>query len=299
MIPSFVIFLREGFEASLIISILLSYLNRTGQRRHFRDVFVGVGAALLLISAVGVVIYLTVSSFVGSRGQLIFETATFVLAATSLTYMTFWMRNHSRGLSRNLETKSSEALSNGSRFAIVSLSFLSIAREGLETMIFMLAIIFASRSQSPAAGHSPWILVGAILGLVVALAIAYAMFKLGTRINLKRFFLILAIALLIFAAGLLADAVENLQKLGWITAGNQALWHSGSALAENSSFGDVLHMLFGYAQSPTVLQAIVWVGFLATTVTLFIRKPRAKATAPKADTPAPTATAPEAVSAKA
>jgi len=279
VIASFVIFLREGFEASLIVAILLSYLDKSGQRRHFRDVFIGVGAALILAGGSGLAIYFSVSDFVGSRGQLIFETVTFLVAAGSLTYMTFWMRAHSKGLSRDLEAKSSEALSSKSRFAMGSLAFLSVIRESLETMIFMLAIVFASKSQFPAAGHSPWMLVGAIAGLAVAFAIAYAIFKMGVRINVRRFFSALAIVLAIFAAGLLADAIENLQQLGWITLGNQALWHSGTSLNEASSIGDVLHVLFGYAQSPTVLQAIVWVGFLAITLFLVIRKPRPKAVA--------------------
>lgn len=276
MIASFIIFLREGVEASLVVSILLSYLDRSGQRKYFRDVFLGVGFACVLVTVVGCVIYFSVASYVGSRGQAVFETVTFLVATLSLTYMTFWMRSHSRSLSKELEAKSSEALSSGSRFSMASIAFLSVGREGLETMVFMLAIIFASRAHSPVAGHSPWLIVGAFAGLAVALAIAYAMFKLGAKINLKRFFLVLAILLLLLAAGLLADAVENMQQLGWFTLGSAQLWHSGSILNEGSSLGDVVHVLFGYAQSPTLLQALVWVSFLGTSLTFFVRKPHVR-----------------------
>ena len=276
MIASFVIFLREGFEAALIVSVLLSFLDRSGQRKYFKDVFVGVASAVVLITAIGIVIYLTVSGFVGSTGQTIFETVTFLIATVSLTYMTFWMRSHGRRISLELEEKGSEALTSGSRLAMASLAFLSVGREGLETMIFMLAIVFASTSQSPVSGHSPWMILGAVAGLGASMGLAYAVFKLGAKINLRRFFLVLGIVLLIFAAGLLVDAIENLQQLGWISFGMQPLWHSGSVISENSSLGDILHVLFGYAQSPTVLQAIVWVAFLAVTLTLFARMPSAR-----------------------
>src|SRR5260370_1044612 len=101
MLATLVIFLREGVEASMIIAILLAYLNRIGRREHFRDVFVGVGAALLLATAGGIAAYLTIRSYDGSRVQTIFETVTYLLAATVLTYMTFWMRKHARSLSED------------------------------------------------------------------------------------------------------------------------------------------------------------------------------------------------------
>ncbi|MBO0714841.1 MAG: FTR1 family protein, partial [Acidimicrobiales bacterium] len=93
MVDAFVIFLREGIEASMIVAILLAYLDRAGHRRYFRDVFIGVGAALVLASAGGVAAYLTVRTYAGSRAETIFETVTYVVAAAVLTYMTFWMRN--------------------------------------------------------------------------------------------------------------------------------------------------------------------------------------------------------------
>ena len=254
MIASFVIFLREGFEAALIVSVLLSFLDRSGQRKYFKDVFVGVGSAIAVITAVGIVIYLTVSGFVGSTGQTIFETVTFLMATVSLTYMTFWMRSHGRRISLDLEEKGSEALTSGSRFAMALLAFLSVGREGLETMIFMLAIVFASTSQSPVSGHSPWMILGAVAGLGVSMVLAYAVFKLGAKINLRRFFLVLGIVLLIFAAGLLVDAIENMQQLGWISVGMQPLWRSGSIISENSSLGDILHVTL-FARTPSARPA--------------------------------------------
>ena len=284
MIPTFVIFLREGIEAAMIIAILLAYLDRTGQRRHFRDVFAGVAAALVLVTGGGVAAYLLIHRYDGSRVQTIFETATYLLAAAVLTYMTFWMQRHARTITSELERRSDEALSGGARFGLALLAFQAVGREGLETMVFTLAIVFASSSQAASAGHSRWLLLGAVLGLALAIGIAWWIYKLGHRLNVGRFFRVLGIVLMFFAAGLLADAVENLQQLGWLPSGH-VLWNSSGLISESSSLGDVFHSLLGYADHPTALQAAVWVAYLAISLTAFVhlarrgRRPSAPAAA--------------------
>jgi high-affinity iron transporter len=273
VIPTFVIFLREGIEGAMIVAILLAYLDRIGQRRHFRDVFAGVAAAVVLITAGGIAAYLLIHRYDGSRAQLIFETVTYVLAAAVLTYMTFWMQRHARSITGELERRSDDALTGGARFGLGVLAFQAVGREGVETMVFTLAIVFASSSQRASAGHSRWLLLGAILGLAVALVIAWWIYKLGHRLNVGRFFRILGVVLMIFAAGLLADAVENLQALGWLPSGH-ALWDSSGIVSESSSIGDIFHSLLGYADHPTGLQAAVWVAYLAISVTAFIHLAR-------------------------
>jgi high-affinity iron transporter len=142
VLATLIIFLREGVEASMIVAILLAYLNRTGQRAHFRDVFIGVAAALALAGGGGVAAYETIRSYDGSRVQTIFETATFLVAATVLTYMTFWMRNHARSLSKELRARAEAALDGRARWGLALLAFQAVGREGLETVVFTLAIIF-------------------------------------------------------------------------------------------------------------------------------------------------------------
>ena len=274
MIPTFVIFLREGIEASMIIAILLSYLNKIGQRRHFRDVFLGVGAALVLVIAGGIAAYLLVSQYSGSKVQTYFETATYLIAAAALTYMTFWMQRHARSMSTDLQRRSDLALSGKARAGLSVLAFQAVGREGLETMVFTLAIVFASSKQAGTPVHGNLLLLGAVLGLLVALVIAFAIYRMGARINLRIFFLVLGVLLMIFAAGLLVDAVENLQQLGWLPFGQQALWNSSQVISESSNVGDLLHVLFGYAEQPTVLQAVVWVGYIAISTTAFVRMNR-------------------------
>src|SRR6201997_5425805 len=188
MLATLIIFLREGVEASMIVAILLAYLNRIGQREHFRDVFAGVGAALLLATAGGVAAYETIRSYDGSRGQTIFETATYLGAASVLTYMTFWMRNHARSLSKELRERADAALDGRARWGLGLLAFQAVGREGLETVVFTLAIIFSTSTAGA--------LTGALIGLAGALGIAFVIYRLGPRLNLSKIFTGLGVLLI-------------------------------------------------------------------------------------------------------
>jgi len=254
----------------MIVAILLAYLKRLGQTRHFRDVFWGVGAALLLTLIGGIAAYFAISRYSGSRVQTYFETATYIVAAGFLTAMTFWMHKHARTMTKELQSRSDQALSTGNRWGLALLSFQAVGREGLETMVFTLAILFANSHQSGTPVHGSLVLVGGALGLVVALGLAMAMYRLGTKVNLKIFFRVLGVALMFFAAGLLADAIENFQQLGWITVGSHVLWNTSGVLSESSNLGDVFHSLLGYADQPTVLQGLVWLIYVASSVGTFV-----------------------------
>jgi high-affinity iron transporter len=262
MLATLVIFLREGVEASMIIAILLAYLNRIGRRDHFRDVFIGVGAALILATAGGAIAYTTIRSYDGSRVQTIFETVTYLVAATVLTYMTFWMRHHARSLSRELRARAEAALDGRARWGLGLLAFQAVGREGLETVVFTLAIIFSTSAASA--------LSGAVIGLAGSLVIAFVIYRLGHRLNLSRFFTVIGVLLMVFAAGLLADAVQNMQELGWLPVLDTPMWHSASLLSQDSAFGDVLHSFFGYSDAPTPLQLLVYVGYLAVVIIAYL-----------------------------
>jgi high-affinity iron transporter len=262
VIAAFVIFLREGIEASMIVAILLAYLDRIGQRRHRLDVLAGVGAALVLALGGGIAAYLSIRTYSGSRVQTVFETATYLVAAVVLTYMTFWMGAHSRGLAAELRQRTETAISRGRRTALGLVSFQAVGREGLETVVFTLAIAFSGNGQR--------VLAGGAAGLAVALAIAFAIYRLGHRLNLGLFFKVVGVLLMAFAAGLLVDAVENLQQLGWLPFLTHPIWNTSSILSEDSALGDVVHTFFGYASQPTVLQLLVYVLYLAAVVTAFV-----------------------------
>jgi high-affinity iron transporter len=263
VVATFVIFLREGIEASMIVAILLAYLDKIGQRSQFRAVFAGVAAAMVLVLAGGVAAYTLLTDYAGSRTQTIFETATYLLAAAVLTYMTFWMRNHARGLSGDLRARANAALDGRARWGLGLLAFQSVGREGLETMVFTLAIVFASSGRG--------VIAGGVAGLVVALGFAFALYKLGVKINIGRFFSVVGALLMVFAAGILADAVENLQALGWIPAWGRPLWDTAGILSENGTLGDIFHTFFGYAQRPSALQVGVYALYLLVAVGLFLR----------------------------
>ncbi len=277
MIPTFVIFLREGIEASMIVAMLLSYLSRINKREHFRDVYLGVAAAFVLIVLGGVGAYILIKQYDGSNVQTYFETTTYLIAAGFLTWMTFWMHKHARTMAKELQSRSDLALSKGTRLGLGVLSFQAVGREGLETMVFTLAIVFASQRQVQAPVHGTLLLIGGALGLIVAFVIAFFIYRLGAKINLKIFFRVLGIVLMFFAAGLLADAVENLQQLGWLSIGTHVMWNSSGAITESSNIGDILHSMLGYADHPTIMQGVVYVTYVVVSVSAFVamgRSPR-------------------------
>jgi high-affinity iron transporter len=277
VIATLVIFMREGIEASMIVAILLAYLNRMGQRRYFRDVFIGVGAALALAAGGGIAAYLTIRQYDGSNVQTIFETVTYLLAAVVLTYMTFWMRGHARGLSGELRARADAALTRGARTGLALLAFQAVGREGLETVVFTLAIIFSTSTAGA--------LLGAVIGLAVSLMIAFFIYRLGHKINLSRFFTVIGTLLMFFAAGLLANAVENMQQLGWLSFLTRPLWHTGGILSQDGTLGDIAHSFVGYADSPTPLQVLVYACYLAAVLFFFLRAGR-RGKAPAASSPA-------------
>jgi high-affinity iron transporter len=269
---TFVIFLREGIEASMIVAILLASLDRLGRRDRYWDVIAGVVSALGLVLVAGLVAYLTIKTYAGSRAQAIFETVTYLVATTVLTYMTFWMRNHARNLSAELRERARAALDGRARWGLALLAFQAVGREGLETMVFTLAIVFAS------SGHG--VIVGGAGGLVASLVIAYAIYHLGKRLNVASFFKVVGALLMIFAAGLLVDAVENLQQLGWLPVLTHPMWDTTHVLSENSALGDIFHSFFGYADKPTVGQAVTYVAYATIALSAFFGLPQRRASNP-------------------
>ena len=268
MVAAFVIFLREGIEASMVVAILLASLDRLDQRQHFRDVFAGVAAALVLVSLGGVAAYLTIRTYAGSQTQTIFETVTYLVAAAVLTYMTFWMRSHAPRLSAELRERTRAALDGRARWGLRTLAFQAVGREGLETTVFTLAIVFATGTHGALAGGAG--------GLAVSLVGAFAIYRLSKRINVAVFFTVVGALLMVFAAGILVDAVENLQQLGWLPVLTHPIWNTSHLLSEDSTLGDIFHSFFGYAARPTVGQAVVYVTYVTAAVGAFVgwRRPR-------------------------
>jgi high-affinity iron transporter len=262
MLAGFVIFLREGTEASIIVAVLCSYLDRAGHRRDFKAVFLGAGIAGFLAAAGGVAAYLTIRTYAGSRVQTIFETVTYGVAVVVLTYMTFWMRAHAKTISKELAAKAESAIGKREKLGLALLAFQAVGREGLETAVFTLAIVFAAGATQT--------LLGGFFGLIAALGVAYAIFRAGKRLNLAAFFTTVGTLLIVFAAGLVADIIENFQQLGWVHVLHGQLWNTTSVMSEGSAIGDVFHSLFGYADRPTALQAVCYLVYVASAVGAYI-----------------------------
>lgn len=266
MIATFVLFLREGLEASLIVSMLFAALRQLDQMEKARAVWIGVGLAILGSLLGGLALYVFVHEYANTTFQTIFETITYLVAVVLLTTMTFWMQKHSRSMKREITTRASAA---GSAFALGLLAFTSVGREGLESAFFTLAFAFQT--------NAILLLTGALLGMLSAVGLCVLIYRLGYRLDYRVFFRVMGILLLFFAAGLLSDAVQNMQQLGWITFGTTALWNTSHILSEGSTLGDLLHGIIGYAEAPTVLQVIFYTTYLVIVGSIFTwmtRKPR-------------------------
>jgi high-affinity iron transporter len=263
LLPSFVIFFREALEASLIVGIILAYLHRIGRRDRAASVWLGVACALLLDAAIAAVSFHVIHQYDGSRVQAILEGSTYVIATGMLTYMSFWMKEQSRGMRQELEAKVDAALTRSSVLAMALLSALTVGREGLETAFFMLAIALHAQPLP--------LFAGAVLGVCAGVGVSFWVYRLGRRAPLGLFFNVLGVMLLLFGAGLLADAVESFQSIGWLAFWQTAVWHSGRILSESSALGDILHSLLGYAEAPSVLQVLAYSIFLVIAVIAYLR----------------------------
>ncbi|QQE77060.1 FTR1 family protein [Alicyclobacillus sp. SO9] len=262
MLGSLLIFFRESLEASMICSIMLAYLQQIGRRDAFKDVWLGVAAAVLVAVGGGIIVFFTLHSYDGSVLQARIEGVTYFVASVVLTYMTLWMKKQGRHLKSELHSKMDAAIQSGSVFAIALIAFITVGREGLETVVFMIAIAFHARPL--------YLAVGGVMGTVSGLVLSYFIYILGRRINLKYFFNIMGTLLVLFAAGLLANGVESFQETGWLPH-QPAVWNTASLLNEDSTFGDILHSFLGYADSPTTLQLSVYAVFLVVFIWLFWR----------------------------
>lgn len=275
MLATFILFLREGLEASLIISILFAALRQLGQTRHARSIWIGVVLALLGSLAGGLAIYFTVHSYDdNSSFKILFETATYFVAVVLLTTMTFWMQKHSRTMKKELVAKASSA---GSGFALGLLAFSTVGREGLESAFFTVAFAFQTNALL--------LLSGAVLGILASIGLCILIYRLGYRIDYRLFFRSMGILLLFFAAGLLSNVVQNLQGLGWLPFGNMTLWDVSHIpfLSQDSPLGDLMHGLLGYTDAPTLLQSLFYIAFLLIVGGIFAYMTRKQKPAPVAD----------------
>ncbi len=257
MFAAALITLREGLEAALIVGIVLGYLKKIGRLDRQRAVWSGVGVALVVSLALAVVLQILGAGFEG-RTEQIFEGATMFLAVAILTYMVFWMRYQGRHLRQALEQEVHAAVSGQQGWALAGLAFFAVLREGVETALFLSAAGFASDGRGA--------LWGGLLGLVVAVALGWLIFKSAARIPLQRFFDVTSLLILIFAAGLMAHGVHEFEEAGLLPPLVAPVWDINPILPENSLAGSFLKALFGYNGNPSLLEVfsylVYWVAVL-------------------------------------
>ena len=257
MIASLLITLREGLEAALIIGIILSLLRQLDQREYSRDVWLGVSAAVAISIGVGVALNRIGLAFEG-RGEAIFEGIMMLIAAGVLTWMIFWMRRQGRAVQSQLESDVRDAVNIGSRWALLTLAFVAVVREGIETALFLTAT-----SMSTTAGQS---LLGGLIGLAIAVGLGYLIFVGGKRLNIGAFFRVTSVILLIVAAGLFAHGVHELQEAAILPIVIEHVWDINHILSEGETVGLFLKALVGYNGNPSLIEVITYVSYIVIVV---------------------------------
>lgn len=253
---------REGLEASLIVGIVLAYLAKTDNRQHFRTIWAGTAAAVLVSAVSGAALFFTVGELEG-RAEQIFEGVAMLSAVAVLTWMIFWMRKQAMGIKRELEARLQGAIAAGSAVGLASVVFFAVVREGWETALFLFAI---SESSTPLSTS-----VGAVIGLVVSISLGVALYMGSRRLNLRQFFTATGILLIVFAAGLLAHGIHEFQEAGLLPVTVEHVWDTNGIISEDSSSGLFLKALFGYNGNPSLLEVVAWLSYLVVALTFFLR----------------------------
>jgi high-affinity iron transporter len=267
MIPTFVITLREGVEASLIVGIIAAFLVKEGRKDALRQMWVGVAIAIVLCSAVGIGLDV-VGEELPQKQQEGLETIVGLIAVGMISYMIIWMTRHSRAIKAELEGEAASALARGSAMALVGMAFLAVLREGFETSVFLLAA-FQDATDTAAAG---W---GAVLGLLAAVLIGVGLYRGGVHINLSRFFKITGLVLVFVAAGLLATAAHTAHEAGWISSFQGEAVSLRWLVHPGTVSESLLTGMLGLRPAPTQIEAFVYLAY-AIPMALFVLWPRGK-----------------------
>lgn len=254
MLVTFVIGLREGLEAALIVAIVAAFLMKNSDRRALRPMWLGVTGAVALCITAAVTMHL-IGERLPLKAREAMEGSFTILAVVGVTYMLVWMRRHSPELKDDLHTKAAKALDSNSTWALVALAFVAVLREGLETAVFMLGVL--TGSTSPTLG-----LIGAGTGIAMASLIGFGIYKGGVRINLAKFFRFTGVLLVIVAAGLLSSAIHSFAEAGLVTVGQSPAIDLSGLIAPGSVQAGLATAFLGFQPVPTYSELLAWLLFL-------------------------------------
>ena len=248
------------------MGIILAYLKKSGNRHAFRSVWLGTGLAIAVSVIVGSIIFFAASELEG-RGEEIFEGVASLTAAGLLSWMIFWMHRQSANIKGHIHSQIQTALGSGSSLGLIMLSFVAVVREGIETALFLFA--------ATAEGSPGLYAFGGILGLGIAMAIGIGIYRGASRLNLRSFFTVTSLLLILFGAGLLVHGIGELQEAGAIPPLVERVWDSGRLLPEESTFGRFLTATLGYRASPSLVEVIAYFSYLGVALAGYFY-PRAK-----------------------
>jgi high-affinity iron transporter len=261
---SFLVTLREGIEIALVVTILLGYLRNIDQKRHFREIWAGTIAAAALSLGVGIALEAT-SRELSGRVLEAFEGFTMLFAVVVLTWMVFWMKRQSAGISLALRHRIDSALSRGSVVTLALLAFSSVAREGIETTLFL----FAGSTNTSGAQF----VAGGLLGFAIAGAAGAVLYYGAARLPLKQFFLATGVIVVVLAAGMLANSLNALHEAALLTDLGSRPWDTETTISMTSTMGKFLHTVLGYDSAPAMAQIIAYWIYLVVVLAAYFLLP--------------------------
>ena len=262
MLATYLIGLREGLEAALIISILVAYLVRTDRRSALPWVWTGVGLAVAMSMGVALVLNMT-SAALSDTAEELFAGIMSLLAVALVTWMVFWMKSASRTIASDLRGSLDRAFSMGVG-AVAAMAFVSVAREGLETAVF-----FFSLTESAGEGYRP--VLGLVLGLATSAGIGLLLYRGAIRVNLSTFFRYTGLLLILVAAGVLAYGIHELQEVGLLPGEENLAFDVSATIPPDSWYASVARGVVGFRPAMSVLEVAAWAAYVVTTTFLFLR----------------------------
>jgi len=280
VLPTFVIGLREGLEAALIVGIIAAFLGQQGRRDALRQVWTGTAAAVVICIVIAIVLQV-ISSGLPQQRQEGLETVVGVLAVGMVSYMIIFMRRHARGLKGELEGAAASALASGSGRALVVMAFLAVLREGFETAVFLLATFHASGDAT-----TSWL--GAVIGIVLAAVVGYGVYRGGVRLNLARLFRVTGLVLVVVAAGLVMTAFHTANEAGWLTVGQAQAFDLSWLVRPGTPVSSLVTGVLGIQPYPVWIEVVAWLAYLVpmAVIVAWPRRPGAKPAALPSAAPA-------------
>jgi len=274
MLSTFIIALREGLEAALIVGILVAYVVRTDRRYLLKPLWTGVAVALVLSLGLGAILSFT-SAELSDRGEELFAGVTSFAAVGLVTWMVFWMKRTARTLRNELHGKVDQALTGGP-ISLALVAFFAVAREGLETALFVYTNFKTVGAISTAT-------LGLVLGLALAVGLGYLIYNRSVKINLSKFFTVTGVALIIVAAGVLSYGVHEFQELGWLPGADEFIWDVTPWIAKESILASLLSGTVGFDTTTSWVQILAWGAYLTAVLVPYLSN---KSQSPKVAVPA-------------